>query len=585
MNSNIHIEESWESVQAFSPVRRWLLLTIFLLVVVALLSRMFFLQLVQKDFHKEHGDARAVRVVEIPAHRGMITDRNGDPLAISTPVQSIWATPKKVLAQKGSTKIIAEVLGLQEAKLNKLLKERIGRDFVYLKRHADPEVVKTLHQHELSGVHFENEYRRYYPAAEVTGHIIGFNNVDDHGQEGLELAYDAWLSGKPGAKRVLKDRLGRIVEDIESIRPSQPGKHLPLSIDRRIQYLAYRELKAAVHKHKARGGSLVMLDAHTGEVMAMVGQPSYNPNNRSGLRSDRFRNRAVTDVFEPGSTLKPFTVIAGLNSGLYEVDTEIDTRPGYFKVGQHTVRDIHNYGLIDVATVISKSSNVGSSKIALSLEPSHIYETFKNFGFGQTTGSGFPGEASGVLTSYQAWSDVHLATLAFGYGISVTPLQLAHAYAVIAADGMSKPISFVKVEEDVEGHQVMDAKVAQDIRAMLETVVSVQGTGRRAGVKGYRIVGKTGTVHKSTQGGYSEDRYLSLFAGIAPASNPRFAMVVIIDEPGGGQYFGGQVAAPVFSNVMAGTLRITNTPLDDISAFSKQIITKKPMLKFDEVIN
>ncbi|MGB1799442.1 MAG: peptidoglycan D,D-transpeptidase FtsI family protein, partial [Gammaproteobacteria bacterium] len=467
---------------------------------------------------------------------------------------------------------LADAMGLTVKELHATLRDRMNREFIYLKRHANPALVKKVQELGIRGVSTQREYKRYYPAAEVTSHIIGFTNIDDQGQEGLELAYDDWLSGKTGKKRVLKDRLNRIVENIESIEPSEPGKELKLSIDRRIQYLAYRELAAAVKYHRAKGGSLVMLDVRTGEVMAMVGQPSYNPNNRKKLKSHFYRNRAVTDVFEPGSTMKPFSVVAGLEAGTYQPHTPINTSPGFLKVGDHTVRDMRNYGDIDVTKVITKSSNVGASKIVLSLEPEKYWDVLSRLGFGQQTGSAFPGESSGLLNPYNTWSDVEMATMSFGYGLSVTPLQLAHAYSVLANGGVLLPVSFLKVEGSVSGKRVLEERVTRQVRKMLETVVSTEGTGKRAAIRGYRVIGKTGTVHKSVRGGYSEDRYLSLFAGIAPASQPRFAMVVLIDEPGGGDHYGGVVAAPVFSRVMEGAFRILNIPPDDLPAITSPIM-------------
>lgn len=556
------------TVQAEYPVRRWLVLSVFFCGMVVLSSRAVYLQLLNNDFLKEHGDARSIRVVDIPSHRGVIVDRNGEQLAMSTPVDSIWATPRKVFEDVERFPELAKAMGMSVTELHETLRDRMNRDFIYLKRHANPDLVKKVQELGIKGVSTQREYKRYYPAAEVTSHIIGFTNIDDQGQEGLELAYDNWLSGKTGKKRVLKDRLNRIVENIESIEPSEPGKELKLSIDRRIQYLAYRELAAAVKYHGAKGGSLVMLDVRTGEVMAMVGQPSYNPNNRKTLKSHFYRNRAVTDVFEPGSTMKPFTITAGLESGLFKPHTPINTSPGFLKVGDHTVRDMHNYGNIDVTKVITKSSNVGASKIVLSLEPEKYWDVLSRFGFGQPTGSAFPGESSGSLKPYNTWSDVEMATMSFGYGLSVTPLQLAHAYSVLANGGVMLPVSFLKVEGSVSGIRVVEEKFTRQVRKMLETVVSAKGTGKRAAVRGYRVIGKTGTVHKSFRGGYSEDRYLSLFAGIAPASQPRFAMVVLIDEPKSGSHYGGVVAAPVFSRVMEGTFRILNIPPDDLPAIT-----------------
>ena len=563
------------TIQAQYPKRRWLVLSLFLCGMVVLSSRAIYLQLLNNDFLKDHGDARSIRVVEIPAHRGVITDRNGEQLAMSTPVDSIWVTPRKVFENVELLPELAEVMGMTVTDLHEVLRDRMSREFVYLKRHANPDLVKKVKQLDMKGVSTEREYKRYYPAAEVTSHFIGFTNIDDKGQEGLELAYDNWLTGKPGKKRVLKDRLNRVVQNIESIEPSVPGKQLELSIDRRVQYLAYRELAAAVKYHRAKGGSLVMLDIRTGEIMAMVGQPSYNPNNRKGLKSQYFRNRAVTDVFEPGSTMKPFTIAAGLESGNYKPHSAINTSPGYYKVGEYTVRDMRNYGKIDVSTVITKSSNVGASKIALSLEPEQYWDALSRFGFGQSTGSGYPGESSGTLNPYNTWSEIEMATLSFGYGLSVTPLQLAHAYSVLATGGVMLPVSFLKVKGSVSGKRVMPENITRQVRKMLETVVSASGTGKRAAIKGYRVIGKTGTVHKSIRGGYSDDRYLSIFAGIAPASEPRFAMVVLIDEPGGDHHYGGVVAAPVFSRVMEGTFRILNIPPDDLPAFTSPIMAHR----------
>lgn len=560
------------TVQAEYPIRRWLVLGVFLCGMAVLASRAVYLQLLNNDFLKEHGDARSIRVVDIPSHRGVIVDRNGEQLAMSTPVESIWATPRKVFEDVERFPELAKALGLTVTELHETLRDRMNRDFIYLKRHANPALVKKVHELGIRGVSTQREYKRYYPAAEVTSHIIGFTNIDDQGQEGLELAYDNWLSGKTGKKRVLKDRLNRIVENIESIEPSEPGKELKLSIDRRIQYLAYRELAAAVKYHRAKGGSLVMLDVRTGEVMAMVGQPSYNPNNRKKLKSRFYRNRAVTDVFEPGSTMKPFSVVAGLESGTFSPHTPIKTSPGFLKVGDHTVRDMRNYGDIDVTRVITKSSNVGASKIVLSLEPEKYWDVLSRLGFGQITGSAFPGESSGLLNPYNTWSDVEMATMSFGYGLSVTPLQLAHAYSVLANGGVLLPVSFLKVEGSVSGKRVLEEKVTRQVRKMLETVVSAKGTGKRAAIRGYRVIGKTGTVHKSVRGGYSEDRYLSLFAGIAPASQPRFAMVVLVDEPRSGDHYGGVVAAPVFSRVMEGAFRILNIPPDDLPAITSPMM-------------
>ncbi len=553
-------------------MRRWFLLSLYTACMAGLLFRVVDLQVLNKEFLQNHGDARALRVVKIPAHRGMITDRNGESLAISTPVNSIWAVPRKVIAGGSKLDKLAGYLQMDEEELTSLLNDRIGRQFVYLKRQVAPALAEQVMSLDIPGISLQREYRRYYPAGEVTSHVLGFTNIDDSGQEGMELAYDSWLKGSPGSKRVLKDRLGRIIENIESITTPDPGNQLVLAIDRRVQYLAYRELKNAVIHHKARAGTLVMLDVKTGEIIAMVGQPSYNPNNRTGLKSGNYRNRSLTDVFEPGSTLKPFTIATALESGLYDLKTTIDTRPGFFKVGDHTIRDHRNYGVIDLATVMKKSSNVGASKIALSLEPLDFWSTLSKVGFGQATGSGFPGEVSGYLNPYNNWSEIEQATLSYGYGISVTALQLAQAYMVFATDGMMLPVSFLKVTEPVNGTRIFSENVARQVRAILETVVQKGGTGHRASIEGYRVAGKTGTARKTTVGGYSKDRHLSLFAGMAPASNPRLVVVVMIDEPEEEKYYGGLVAAPVFSNVMAGALRLLDIPPDDLPVMNGQII-------------
>lgn len=554
------------------PARRWFMLSLFGAAGLLLLARAVDLQVLRTGFLQEHGDARSLRVVTVPAHRGMITDRNGEPLAISTPVDSVWVNPQEARAADQNTEKLARALGLEPAELRTLLRERAGREFVYLRRQIAPEQAAHVAEVKFPGVYLQREYRRYYPAGEITAHLLGFTNVDDTGQEGVELAFDAWLRGVPGSKRVLRDSLGRIVQDIESITPASPGRQLALSIDRRIQYLAHRELQRAVIEHGARGGAVVMLDILTGEIMAMVSQPAFNPNNRGDLRSDRYRNRAVTDVFEPGSTLKPFTIAAALASGQYHADTPVDARPGTLRISNHTIRDIHDYGMLDVTGVIRKSSNVGASKIALAVGPQPIFEMYRALGFGQTTGSGFPGEGSGQLQNYRNWSELELATIGFGYGLSVTTLQLAQAYSVFGSGGVLRPVSLLKTDTPVPGATVIDPGIAQTVLGMLETVISAEGTGLRAAVKGYRVAGKTGTVHKIEAGGYAESRYLSLFAGIIPAGNPRLVAVVVVDEPHEGAYYGGQVAAPVFAEVMRGAVRILDIPPDDMPALEHRAI-------------
>ena len=552
-------------------LRSWFVISLFLIFMFALFSRAVYLQLLPNTYSKK-GDVAGIGIVNVSAHRGSIMDRNGEPLAISTPVDSIWAIPRKLLKEKNLQKL-ASLLNRSEDELSKFLRARIKRDFVYLKRHADPILVDKIKKLGIKGVLTQPEYKRYYPAAEVTSHIIGVTNIDDKGQEGIELAYNKILSGKSGKKRVLKDRLGSVIRDIENVKSSEPGTDLQLSIDKRIQFLAYRELTAAVKNHQAIRGTLVMLDTKTGEVIAMVGQPSFNPNNR-GWSKDAARNRSVIDVFEPGSTMKVFTIAAGLESGIFTPKTIINTSPGTFKVGNHSISDQRDYGSIDVTTVITKSSNIGASKIALALRPEYFYDVLSRFEFGQTTGSGFPGERSGTLKSFDTWTEHDMATLSFGYGVEVTSLKLAHAYSVIANDGIKLPVTFFKTDNFVEGERVISKKIAKQIRDMLETVVSSKGTARKAAIKGYRVIGKTGTTHiNNPQGGYFDDRYRSLFVGIVPASNPRFVTVVTIDEPNKDTgHFGGAVAAPVFAKVMEGSLRILNIPPDNLNNFNEPII-------------
>ncbi len=548
------------------PQRLHFVKGVLLLGVVALVWRMGDLNINQRDFLQGQGDARYLRTVAIPAHRGMITDRNGEPLAISTPVQSVWANPQELAQARESWPMLARLLEMSANELEQQLARRMDREFVYLRRHVKPEMAAEVMALGIPGVALQPEYRRYYPMGEVVAHVVGFTNIDDAGQEGIELMMDERLRGTPGSKRVIKDRLGRIVENVESISEPRAGDELRLSIDRRVQYLAYRELKAAVQRHHAKAGSAVVLDVTTGEVLAMVNQPAYNPNNRSDLASSRYRNRAVTDVFEPGSTMKPFTISAALESGRFRPNTLVDTSPGMMRLGGFTIRDSHDYGTIDVSTVIQKSSNVGASRIALALESRALWDMLSRFGFGYDTGSGFPGEVAGLLNPYQDWRDVQLATISYGYGLSVTPLQLAGAYATLGNDGKQYPTSFFKLDRNElpRGHQVVDPKVAQQVREMLVRAVQEGGTGTRAKVAGYRVAGKTGTVRKAGDSGYNEDHYISLFAGMAPASRPRLAMVVAVDHPDDGEYYGGIIAAPVFSRVMEGALRLLDVAPDNL---------------------
>ena len=544
--------------------RRVFILLCMGLAAVALVWRAVSLQVLDKEFLLSQGEARHLRVVTLPAHRGVIQDRNGEPLAVSTPVESVWVNPQELGGEQQRIPELAALLSLDGGKVQQLLARRADREFVYLRRHLSPALAEKVSALKIPGVYLQREYRRYYPGGEVAAHLVGFTNIDDQGQEGLELAYEDWLGGEPGAKRVIKDGKHHIIEDVESIRRPRPGKDLKLSIDRRIQYLAYRELKGVMKEHKARAASAVVLDVKSGEVLAMVNQPSFNPNNRQQLRRSDMRNRAVTDVFEPGSTMKPFVVATALQSGRFQPETEVSTSPGWYRVGVNTVRDVHDYGQLDVTGVIRKSSNVGISKIALALPAEDIWTTLTDLGFGAQTYSGFPGEASGLLSYHGGWNAIETATLAYGYGISVTALQLAQAYGVLATDGIKRSVTFLREGDVSEERRIMPAETARQVRVMLEQATGPDGTAPQARVAGYRVAGKTGTVKKAAPGGYSSNKYLAVFAGLAPASDPRLVMVVMVDEPGNGKYYGGRVAAPVFSRVMSGALRLLAVPPDDL---------------------
>jgi len=545
--------------------RRYPVMLALIAVMVVLGWRAVDLHIIEREFLQAQADARHVRTVALSAHRGMITDRRGRPLAVSTPVDSIIANPKQLLAEANDLLPLANALAIKPRRLDKLLKKNSAREFLYLRRHVNPVAAQRIAALNMPGIDLQREYKRYYPDAEVAAHVIGFTDIDDVGQEGLERAYDGWLQGQAGKKRVLKDRYGRVIEDLGYISKPQAGNDLQLSIDRRLQYLAYRELKRAVKKHKARSGSVVMLDVRTGEVLAMVNQPAFNPNDRSSMRGDWYRNRAVTDVFEPGSTLKPFTVAAALESGLFKVESEIDTAPGYWRVGSSMIRDTINYGVIDLPTLIQKSSNVGASKLSLAISAEQLWGTLDAFGFGQVSGGGLQGESAGVLGEPWRWRDIERATIAFGYGVAVTPLQLARAYSALADDGMLKQVSFLKLDEAPIGRRVLSSKTASSVRDMLAKAVLPGGTGTLAAVPGYQVAGKTGTIKKAVNGGYSSDSYLSVFAGMAPASDPRLVTVVMIEEPKAGEYYGGKVAAPVFSAVSEGALRLLGVIPDSIA--------------------
>ena len=553
-------------------VRKLLVLALFALAAAAVAYRVFYLQIMNKDFLINEGNARSIRSVAIPAYRGMIMDRNGEPLAVSTPVASVWAEPGKVLDSGADLRELAYLLDTTTAQIRQSLASRQGRDFYYLKRHVSPDTARRVRTLKIPGINTDKEYKRYYPLGEVASHLIGFTDIDDEGQEGIELAFNDWLRGEPGKKRILKDLYGSIVKDIENIKQSVPGQTLTLAMDQRLQYLAYRELKSAVLKHRARGGMVLLLGVRTGEVLALAVQPPFNPNNRTDIKNSHYRNRVVTDVFEPGSTLKPFTVAAALMSGMYQPETTIDTGPGHLSIGRHSISDINNFGILSVSDVIRKSSNIGTTKMALSMGSERIWSLHNNIGLGSQTMSGYPGEATGTLTDFSDWSEIDLATVSYGYGISVTTMQLAQAYSVIASGGLLYPISFQKVGILPEPARVMPEMVAFEVNRMMRSVIAADGSGMRAAVEGYHVAGKTGTVHKASDSGYDEDRYVSLFAGFAPATEPRLVLVVVIDDPGAGKYFGGQVAAPVFSTIMHGALRIMSVPPDNLIGLKQQAL-------------
>lgn len=570
--------------------RRSTLFIIMGVVALVLVGQASARQVFQTDFLQKEGARRYLRNLEIPADRGMILDRNGERLAVSIPVDTIWADPRELLLtgekderlvaerdEKLKTALpeLAKALEMKPKELGALLEANKERGFLYLKRRVGPEVSAAVRALNLPGIQLDQEYRRFYPAGEVVSHVLGFTDVEDRGQEGLELAFDADLAGKAGKKRILRDGKRRIVQNLDELRPAEPGKKLQLTLDLRLQFLTYRALKSAVEENKAIGGSAVLLDAKSGEILAMVNQPGFNPNGNRARDGGRLRNRAVTDIFEPGSTVKPFVAAAGLESGRYRPNTPINTNPGFMRVGAGMVKDVHNYGQQDVTGVIRKSSNVGVAKIALDVGPQKIWDIYNRIGLGQTLGTGFPGEGSGKLPDLKRWKLFDQAVHAFGYGITVNALQLARAYSVLANDGRLVPPSFFPQDEQ-KSQEVMSPQVARQIRAMLEEVVSAQGTAQQAAVPGYRVGGKTGTAKKVINGRYADKAYQAVFAGMAPMSDPRLVMVVMVDEPRGGKYYGGLVAAPVFSQVMTVALRLLQIPPDQSSAERIKLAKARP---------
>ncbi|MGP5307594.1 peptidoglycan D,D-transpeptidase FtsI family protein [Vreelandella alkaliphila] len=540
---------------------------LFILIIVMLASailvgRITLLQVIDRPFLQSQGDARTLRHEAIPAHRGMITDRNGEPLAISTPVVTLWANPQELPTDAIQRVMLAQALGMSLDDFESRVSRYSSREFMYLRRQMTPDAAQRILDLRTPGVYQQREYKRYYPAGEVAAQLLGVTNVDDVGQEGLELSYQPYLAGHPGQRRVIKDRRGRLVRELGVIREAQPGGELTLAIDQRIQYMAYRELRAAVAEHEADGGVLVMLDARTGEVLAMANLPSYNPNNRAGLDPRGLRNQALVDVFEPGSVMKPLAMAAILESGVVDRDAIVDTSPGWMRLDQFTIRDFRNYGDLDLAGILEKSSNVGMSRLALQLSDTAIWEKYNQLGLGQAPGTGFPGEATGSLPAPVHWSRSERATLSYGYGLSVSAVQLASAYTALANNGVRLPPSLLRLSEPPQGSPAISPTVANDLLNILETSVAAYTGGRRARVEGYRVGGKTGTVRKIGQQGYTTDAYRSVFAGIAPISDPRIVTVVMIDHPRAGQFYGGAVAAPVFSSVTGNALRLLDVPPD-----------------------
>ena len=556
-----------------SQWRLYLLLFVMLLCVAAIAWRVSALHTLQRDFLQGQGDARTIRTLPIAANRGLITDRNGEPMAVSTPVKSIWVNPGEIAGKTDAIDTLAQRLGLNAEVLSSNIEKNTEREFLYVKRRLPPQDADAILQLGIAGVYAQQEYQRFYPHGEVAAHLVGFSNVDDIGQEGIELSYDEWLRGVPGRRQVMKDRRGHIIEELHTLETAQAGNSLELAIDFRIQNLAYRELKAEYITRRAKAASVVVLDVKTGEVLAMVNQPSYNPHNKSNMTDfSVLRNRAITDVFEPGSTIKAFTIAAALETGLFTPGTVIETAPGWMMVNGNEIRDISNYGTLTLEQVITKSSNIGTSRIAFQVGGDPIRDVMERVGFGQISGTGFPGERGGVLPSPSRWSRIETATLSYGYGLSVSALQLAQAYSVIADGGIRKPASLLKLDrhalENLPRERVLDAGISRQVLRMLESVVDAErgGSAVDANVPFYSVAGKTDTAHVVGEFGYEEYLHNSLFVGLVPASNPRIVIVVIVNEPKGDEHYGGQVAAPVFSRIASGSMRILNVAPDRIPA-------------------
>jgi cell division protein FtsI (penicillin-binding protein 3) len=558
------MSEKRVEIQHSRAWRLWFVCIALTLIGAAIVVKLVSLYTYDKEFLQNQGDKRTIRTMQVPGHRGLITDRNGEALAVSAPVATVWANPKKIDVSDPKLKRLAKILGKKNQDVSGRIKQNIDKGFIYIKRQISPDLAEQVIALNIKGINVDREYKRFYPAGEVATHLVGFTGIDGSGQEGIELAYNQALLGSAGKKIVMQDRLGRVIKNIKLIEEPDSGKDVALSIDLRLQYLAYKELKSAVKSHKADSASVVVLDIKTGEVLAMANQPSYNPNNRSVLTGEQLRNRALTDVFEPGSTVKPFTIVAALMSGKYNRDSVVDTSPGYIYVKGKRIKDYRDYGQMPLTKIITKSSNVGVTKLALSLEEDSMHNLFSNVGIGQLPSTGFPGERSGELPYYGQRNVIERAVMAYGYGLSVTPIQLVQAYGVLANHGVKLPISLLKLDEQAKGIRIIPQTIADDVVTMMETTTQKGqgGTGRKAAIFGYSVAGKTGTARKASKGGYDEDKHISVFAGITPASDPQIAVVVMVNNPKGQEYSGGGVAAPIFSRVTAGALRMLNISPD-----------------------
>ncbi|WP_180700024.1 peptidoglycan D,D-transpeptidase FtsI family protein [Pseudomonas crudilactis] len=553
---------------ALFPWRFRLMVALLGIMVAAICWRIIDLQVVDRDFLKGQGDARSLRHIPIPAHRGLITDRNGEPLAVSTPVTTLWANAKEMQTAKEKWPALAAALGQDPKALTERLEAQANKEFIYLVRGLTPEQGQSVLDLKVPGVYGIEEFRRFYPAGEVTAHMVGFTDIDDHGREGVELAYDEWLAGVPGKRQVIKDRRGRLIKDVQVTKNAKAGKPLALSIDLRLQYLANRELRNAIIENGAKAGSLVIMDVKTGEILAMVNQPTYNPNNRRNLQPAMMRNRAMIDVFEPGSTMKAISMSAAIETGRWKPSDTVEVYPGSLQIGKYTIKDVSRTEgpVLDLTGILINSSNVGMSKVAFDIGGETIFRLAQKVGLGQDTGLGFPGERVGNLPNYREWRKAETATLSYGYGISVTAIQLVHAFSALANNGRLAPLTLIKTDKPPQTTQVLPEAVAKTMQGMLTQVIEAPRGVFRAQVPAYHVAGKSGTARKTSVGtkGYAENSYRSLFAGFGPMSDPRYAIVVVIDEPSKAGYFGGLVSAPVFSRVMSGTLRLMNVTPDNL---------------------